>query len=474
MRVRRVLLCIFIASACFCRQDYTGAQEFETRKITDHIYLVGTAAGFGENQLVMTSEKGLVVFNTFWSEITAKAFKDRIAEALGRDDYAYVINMTDRLDTFGGNAAYKDATIVGHRAFLDKYEGKEKEVAAEIAELVDMWRYKEDVSRDRLKEHAPGSDEEKSEIRWMNQCKQLAEELEEGFSLVLPTKVYDDRITLDLGDLTLKLLWFGRAGYDGLSVAVVPKEKIAIIPRSIMHSQHLAPYPHFRYATLDIPRWIDVLEEMLSGPDAVETVICDINKVWPVERARTHLNYIKTLWERVRAADAAGKDIAEIQEQLSLDNEFAFVKDMQGYKNWGDDWFRPQHYWHVWLFFVQGKNLASEIIRNEGKDSVRDVLSKVRKLRDSGGDVYIDEASINGLGYEMLNASRFSDAIEVFRFNVEMFPGSANVYDSLAEAYMKSGDNKMAIENYEKSLELNPENENAKEMLKKLTGKSSG
>jgi len=63
------------------------------------------------------------------------------------------------------------------------------------------------------------------------------------------------------------------------------------------------------------------------------------------------------------------------------------------------------------------------------------------------------------------------DAIEIFNLNVKMNPKSANAYDSLAEAYMNSGDTENAIRNYKKSLELNPDNTNAKEMLKKLENK---
>ncbi|GAF76904.1 unnamed protein product, partial [marine sediment metagenome] len=59
-------------------------------------------------------------------------------------------------------------------------------------------------------------------------------------------------------------------------------------------------------------------------------------------------------------------------------------------------------------------------------------------------------------------------AIRVFKLNVELFPESANAYDSLGEMYMKTGDKKKAIKNYKKSLELNSENDNAKQMLKKL------
>lgn len=59
-------------------------------------------------------------------------------------------------------------------------------------------------------------------------------------------------------------------------------------------------------------------------------------------------------------------------------------------------------------------------------------------------------------------------AIEAFKINVSNYAESFNVYDSLAEAYMVKGDKELAIKNYEKSLELNPKNENAKEQLKKI------
>ena len=53
--------------------------------------------------------------------------------------------------------------------------------------------------------------------------------------------------------------------------------------------------------------------------------------------------------------------------------------------------------------------------------------------------------------------------------NVGAFPDSANVYDSLAEAYMKSGDNELAIKFYKKTLEMIPKDTKAdKESLERL------
>ena len=61
-------------------------------------------------------------------------------------------------------------------------------------------------------------------------------------------------------------------------------------------------------------------------------------------------------------------------------------------------------------------------------------------------------------------------ALKVFLLNVELFPESSNVYDSLAEAYMNRGETRLAIQYYEKSLELNPNNTNAVQQLETLQG----
>jgi len=79
------------------------------------------------------------------------------------------------------------------------------------------------------------------------------------------------------------------------------------------------------------------------------------------------------------------------------------------------------------------------------------------------------ETLVNGMGYQMLYSEQDVDkAIELLTLNTVNYPESFNVYDSLAEAYMVNGDKALAITNYEKSLELNPDNQNAIEQLNEL------
>jgi CubicO group peptidase (beta-lactamase class C family) len=90
--------------------------------------------------------------------------------------------------------------------------------------------------------------------------------------------------------------------------------------------------------------------------------------------------------------------------------------------------------------------------------------------REQPNNDAVAEERINTLGYVLLQQKKVNEAIAIFKANVEMYPQSANTYDSLGEAYMVNGDKEPAITNYKKSLELNPKNTNAVTMLKKLGG----
>lgn len=80
----------------------------------------------------------------------------------------------------------------------------------------------------------------------------------------------------------------------------------------------------------------------------------------------------------------------------------------------------------------------------------------------------IPEDLLNGIGYHYLNSQQIEQALDIFKWNVERYPNSWNVYDSLGEGYKMAGETKLAIENYEKSIELNPENEEGKKILEEL------
>ena len=99
---------------------------------------------------------------------------------------------------------------------------------------------------------------------------------------------------------------------------------------------------------------------------------------------------------------------------------------------------------------------------------IEKAIRSFRKSKTSADNkLSFEENDLNTLGYALLNRQMNAEAIKVFMLALEIHPESANLYDSLGEAYMRSGDMKNAILNYEKSLRLDPANNNAREMLKK-------
>jgi tetratricopeptide (TPR) repeat protein len=84
------------------------------------------------------------------------------------------------------------------------------------------------------------------------------------------------------------------------------------------------------------------------------------------------------------------------------------------------------------------------------------------------------EAFLNNLGYSFISEGTVEPALHIFGLMVEKYPSSANAYDSLGEAYMIRGDHELAIRNYRRSLELDPNNENAVNMIEKMQKNQSG
>lgn len=127
----------------------------------------------------------------------------------------------------------------------------------------------------------------------------------------------------------------------------------------------------------------------------------------------------------------------------------------------------------AWMGYEPYDSPAKTLFRDilsRGQAAIDQYRESNKKLsRDAAASV-LSERQINNIGYWLMGKKRLKEAIEIFKLNVADHPVSANAYDSLGEAYMNNGDRELAVKNYEKSLELNPNNANAAAILKKLKG----
>jgi CubicO group peptidase (beta-lactamase class C family) len=118
------------------------------------------------------------------------------------------------------------------------------------------------------------------------------------------------------------------------------------------------------------------------------------------------------------------------------------------------------------------KSIAETLYKTAIEKDVAAAIAEYRKLKAENSPIYdFSETELNTVGYRLVGQKRPKDAIEIFKLNVEMFPTSANPYDSLGEAYLADGQKDLALVNYKKAAELDPKNANALLIVRRLEGK---
>jgi D-alanyl-D-alanine-carboxypeptidase/D-alanyl-D-alanine-endopeptidase len=105
-----------------------------------------------------------------------------------------------------------------------------------------------------------------------------------------------------------------------------------------------------------------------------------------------------------------------------------------------------------------------EVIDTDGPGGLYQKFKTIK----SNGEYLINENDINALGYYYLSLRKIKEARELFYINMIEYPESFNVYDSYAEALMEGGELDSAKYYYQKSLEINPGNQNGVDMLAKM------
>ncbi|HMI32435.1 MAG TPA: DUF4440 domain-containing protein [Candidatus Limnocylindrales bacterium] len=101
-----------------------------------------------------------------------------------------------------------------------------------------------------------------------------------------------------------------------------------------------------------------------------------------------------------------------------------------------------------------------------GLDSLRVRYMEVRSAHPDS--VPFAEITLKNLGRTLLATGKMMDAINVFAMNADAHPNSPDAYYSLAEAYAVAGQKDLAVKSLRRSLKLDPNNQNARELLKKL------
>lgn len=326
-----LLLMLPLAGATRDANQYVRIERLSERVVLAHwigpdrlCHLVG-----------IRSQKGLVLIDTEMSPRVMTPIKERFEQTFGRTDWAYVINTHGH--HAGGNGSFRDVPVVGH-----------ENLAAEIQWRIDM---QADPQRKRqaIDEAAQIVTNLRNNLRQLGGNRAAArmirgeirfwelyiEDLEEGYEVLKPTVTFADRHTLDLGDLTLELVFFGKGHSTSDTLVYMPQEGL-LFTGAIAYQRGQLPEISEQSQIEDVQRSIAVLDEFLDPNLAVRRVLPSHSRPLHRKDLVPIRDYYQKMLTGVRAAQREGLTIEQAAERLAQRKEFpAFPEPPPGHWLYG-------------------------------------------------------------------------------------------------------------------------------------------
>lgn len=433
--------------------------EFE--RLSDRVLVVKCGKVYTDQVIAIATRKGVVMIDTGKAPSLAAEYRKIVEREFGRKDFVYVINTHYHFDHSNGNEVFADAEIIAHESSPEKMRDFQKGLDG----FIDSRRTMRERYQSQLANAEPGSNDAIGANDSVYTLGIMIQDLEDDFQVTLPSVTFRDRMTLDLGDVTLRLVYFGEGLHTGDDILIhCPEEKL-LFTGDLFYKGTMTVA--FR-AQFDVERWMEALDYVLDDMNQVELVFDTHNGRMKGSFVALWRDYLVALWEGVNEAKEQGLDLVGMQNRLAYAPHFTYLEK----SGLGQQQLQREHQAnlrYMW-YRVNETQSASTLLEQTLADSgMEAAITKLRQMKaDVGSGFYFDEVELNRLGYRLINQSKLDHATLVFQTNVELYPESSNVYDSLGEAYMSRGDKELAIENYQKSLDIDPNNSNAVEKLKTL------
>lgn len=463
-----VPLVVLAGPALALAEDVAGL-PLHVRKIGDTAIRVWLGDYISSTAVVaVPTSKGIVVIDTLGNPALDREVRKVIARELKRDDFKYLINTHDHLDHTGGNSVYADCVIVGHercadavKAALERrkealrwYEQRlpelEKEAAAKPADSPEGRRLREELVVDRL----------------------LYDAMKSGEMPPLPTRTFADRTTLDLGDEKLELYYIGGM-HSASDIAVFVPRQGLLMTGDTMADVWLTDTPGCLQSFMvrpgiphDFPLLLENWDLLLAKKDQIRDYVPGHwNGDLTAKGFEDRVNYVRVMWEGINRDVKAGKDLDTLVADYELRKKFPGLVNSPG--------FIPRAHvtsiMALWCLLTGTTSAANRVYDLACAGAAPDAFKEVVAERGrKPSKYYFLEMEFNMQGYRLLQENKPTEAVSVFRLTTELYPGSWNAWDSLAEGCLKTGHTDKAIKFYEKSLELNPGNQNGKDALQKI------
>jgi glyoxylase-like metal-dependent hydrolase (beta-lactamase superfamily II) len=301
------------------------------------------------NLTAIQSQKGLVIIDTEMSPRIMAPIKKRIEQVFGRDDWAYVINTHAHDNHPGGNSLFDGAIIVGHenlardmqwiinRQTEPDFKRRELDRAAQL--LMNLRNLLPQVARNPVQSRLV-----RGEIKFWELHTQ---DLREGYPVVKPSLTFSDKHTLDLGDLTLELTFFGRGHSLSDILIYIPQEK-TLVTGAIVYGRGQLPEIGEDTHLQDIHRFIAVLDHFLADDVKIDHVIPSHSPPLLRSDMLPVRDYYQKMLDGVMAARKEGLTFEQACARMNVRKNFpAFRETPPGYWSHGMQQRNMKNLWRI-------------------------------------------------------------------------------------------------------------------------------
>ena len=408
-----LIMVIFCSSSLYSQTQFHERIHFE--RLSDKTLIVQAGEVYPDQVVAVASERGIVLFDSGISPTLSKAYRKIIEREFGRNDFVYVINTHHHFDHTNGNQVFADACIVAHE---NCPEGM-KTFTENMGDFI-TYRRARYSRRDSLAKTLSDASKMKKRLQdLVFTSRMMCDDLESSFKSTLPTLTFNDRVIIDLGDLTLKLIYFG-PGYhtDNDVIATIPEEGL------VFTGDLLQAYETVAGVTSDghFSEWLSALDAVLKDGFDIKHIVTIHAGILEPERL---MSFHKTLQKMVEE---------KCTKKSAIDELKAFISEF----------------------------------------GVRDGIERLNALRvNSMNDYYLWEGDFIAYAADFMKKDKREDAVALFEFIVSLFPHSVAAHEWLGDAYILAGQYPLAIKTFTKTLELYPLDSYAKDMIYKMQKEKS-
>lgn len=260
---------IFSLSVCSSLSAQTNAireniDEFiEVIHLNDRTIVVKLGA---DAVTAVATQKGIVVIDAGISNSLTSKYRKLIEKEFKRNDFAYLIITHSHPDHTGGNQVFSDAVIVGYEKCAEEMAGNWKnpeKVKSSLFRIANDYK----KSLDTLNAGSAGWKEMRcQEIRYRSAYYDLLN----GFRISPPTLNFSDSMTLDMGNVTLNLVYFGKAHAEDDIMIHIPELKVLMV--GDLFSAYGRPAIDKNNKT-SVARWLAVVKSIEARINSIDTII---------------------------------------------------------------------------------------------------------------------------------------------------------------------------------------------------------